>query len=46
MVAKSILSKIMLTNIIFLHLVSIMLSVSYKLAKHYLTLNIKMNIYA
>ena len=46
MVAKSILSKRMLTNIIFLHLISIMLSVSYKLTKHYLTLNIKVNIYA
>lgn len=46
MVAKSILSKIMLTHIIFLHLVSIALSVTYKLTKHYLTLNIKLNIYA
>lgn len=45
-VAKSILSKRMLTNIIFLHSISIMLSVSCKLTKHYLTLNINMNIYA
>lgn len=46
MVAKSILSKRMLTNIIFFHFVSIALSVTYKLTKHYLTLNIKLYIYA
>lgn len=46
MVAKSILSKRMLTNIIFFRFASIMLSASYKLAKHYLTLNIKLYIYA